>query len=160
MRYGITSIESYEQGWCWWPKSVLAMSDYAESYGWDVRIGFSRGEIPGRKMDAVEVQDTIGIWINGYGKRAVALWKRRPESETDSAYQWTTDGSIIWADGRPGVAFSYANHTDLKHWLSKAGAVGEDWYVIVRAWVQAHEEKALRAAQSKPKAAKKAKEHA
>lgn len=159
----ITSHETYES-WEeeWYPSSPRTLAKAARAAGWEVRIGFSRGYVPGQAKDSWEIRDIIGVWMNGYGRRAVATWERNPEAEFSakkldagvkpgeipSGMQWSTSGTAIMLGG--GMSWPYANLTDLKEWIQLKGAVLPTWYEHIQAWVQAHEERDVRAAKDKP----------
>jgi len=126
----ISSIETYNQGWDQWPLGVRQMIAMAEVHGWAVRTGFSRGEVPGRKRDTWAMRDMIGVWVDGYGHRAVAWWERNPDSDTVSGYSWKAAGTAIWPGGRPSPgtpAFPYANVADFKEWLTMRGVMAADF---------------------------------
>lgn len=157
----ITSIETCES-WeeAWYPSGPRGLANAARDAGWEARIGFSRGYVPGAKADTYEVRDIIGVWFNGYGKRAVATWERNPEAEFSarkleagvkpgeipSGMQWSTSGTAIMVG--KGRSWPYANLTDLKEWVELRGAVLPSWYEHIQAWVQAHEERDVRKAQA------------
>lgn len=124
MTIEITSIETYEMQWDQWPAGVRRLTYLAETMGWSVRVGFSRGDLePGK------TRDTIGVWLNGYGHRAAAFWERDPESDTVSGYAWKATTTAIWQGGRrPGApCFPYANHSDFKEWVEARGAMAPDF---------------------------------
>jgi hypothetical protein len=159
----ITSEQTYES-WdeAWFPSGPRSLAKLARDAGWEVRIGFSRGPVAGQKADTWEIRDLIGVWVNGYGKRAVALWERNPEAEFSarslekgvkpgdipSGMKWATAGTAIMLG--KGRSWPYANLTDLKEWIAVHGAVLPSWYTMIQAWVQAHEERDQRAARDKP----------
>lgn len=159
----INSQQTYES-WdeAWYPSGPRTLAKLAREHGWEVRIGFSRGPVPGQKADTWEYRDIIGVWLDGYGKRAVATWERNPDaefsqrkldagniksSEIPSGMQWSTTGvAIRMARGR---SWPYANLTDIKEWIALHGDVLPSWYTTIQAWVLAHEERDTRAAQEK-----------
>jgi hypothetical protein len=159
----ITSIETYET-WeeAWYPSGPRGFAKAARAAGWEARIGFSRGYVPGAKADTWEVRDVIGVHVNGFGRRAVALWERNPEAEFSakkleagvkageipSGMAWSSSGTGIHLGG--GRSWPYANLTDLKEWVALQGAVLPAWYEIIQAWVQAHEERDMRKAKAAP----------
>jgi hypothetical protein len=169
----ITSHETYES-WeeAWFPSGPRSLAKAARAAGWEARIGFSRGYVPGQKADTWDLRDIIGVWVNGYGRRAVATWERNPEAEFSakkleagnikageipSGMAWSTSGTGIYTG--PGQAWPYANLTDLKEWIALKGAVLPSWYEIIQAWVQAHEERDVRKAKASPSKTKE-KSHA
>jgi hypothetical protein len=135
----ISSTETYAQGWDQWPLGVRQLVAYAERYGWSVRTGFSRGQIPGQKTDSWVTRDMIGVWLDGYGHRAVAWWERNPDArftakkldtgikagEIPSGLKWTSSATAIWQHGRrPGApCYPYANLTEIREWLEVCGMV-------------------------------------
>lgn len=126
----IDSCTTYAQGWDQWPLGVRQMIAMAETHGWSVRTGFSRGEIPGRKRNTMAMRDMIGVWIQGYGHRAAAWWERNPEADTDAGYAWKASGTAIWPGGRPTMdtpCFPYANVADFKEWLTMRGTMAADF---------------------------------
>jgi hypothetical protein len=159
----ITNRETYES-WDeeWYPSGPRTLAALARSAGWEVRIGFSRGPVAGQKADTWETRDIIGVWMDGYGKRAVALWERNPDAEftakkleagvkpgeLPSGMKWSTSGTAI----RMTKAWSwpYANLTDLKEWLALHGDVLPSWYEAIRARVKEAEERAKARAKSDP----------
>lgn len=172
---GITSLESYAQGWdeAWYPSGPRNFAKRARAAGWDVRIGFSRGSIPGAKEDTWETRDIIGVWLNGYGKRAGAFWERNPDAEfsarkleagnikpgeVPSGMQWSSTGGLIMIG--PKTAFPYANLTEMDEWVSLRGAVLPSWYEAISCWVRAHEMHAAWKAKHKAEMAARAKEKA
>jgi hypothetical protein len=171
----ITSVESYSQGWDeeWYPAGPRGFAKRARAAGWDVRIGFSRGSIPGARADTWVVRDAIGVWLNGYGRRAVVVWTRNPEAEFSarkleagtikpgeipSGMRWSSTGGLIMIGKYR--AFPYANLTDMEEWVALRGAVLPAWYEAIRSWVLAHEEHAARKAKAKAEAEARAKEKA
>ena len=76
----ITTLDTYVQGWCWWPSMVLTLEKRARLAGYTVRIGFARGYKPGRRKDSWELLDTIGAWLHKPGHpRVVFTWERSPD---------------------------------------------------------------------------------
>lgn len=159
----ITSLETWPD-WdeAWYPSGPRGLAKLARDNGWEARIGFSRGYVPGQAKDSWDSRDMIGVWLDGYGKRAVAMWERNPEAEFSakkldagvkdgeipSGMKWSTSGTaIIMAKG---MSWTYANVTDLKEWLAVHGAVLPAWYTMIQAWVVAHDERDQRAAKDKP----------
>jgi hypothetical protein len=160
----ISSNETYES-WdeAWYPSGPRSLAKAAREAGWEARIGFSRGYVPGQSKDSWEVRDIIGVWLNGYGRRAVATWERNPEAEFSakkleagnikpgeipSGMAWSSSGTAIMV--AKGRSWPYANLTDLKEWVALHGAVLPSWYTMIQAWVQAHEERDVRKAKDKP----------
>lgn len=160
----ITSIQTYES-WdeAWYPSGPRGFAKAARAAGWEARIGFSRGPVPGQAADTWETRDIIGVWVNGYGKRAVATWERNPNAEFSakkleagnikpgeipSGMAWSSSGTAIRLAG--GMSWGYANLTDLKEWVALKGAVLPSWYTMIQAWVQAHEERDVRKAKATP----------
>jgi hypothetical protein len=163
----ITSLDTWP-AWDedWYPSGPRSLAKAARAAGWEARIGFSRGPIAGQAKESWETRDMIGVWLNGYGRRAVALWERNPEAEFSakkldagnikpgeipSGMQWSTAGTSI-ITGK-GMSWTYANLTDLKEWLALHGDVLPSWYAMIQAWVQAHEERDARKAKSSPASA-------
>lgn len=161
----ITSQETYEN-WdeAWYPSGPRSLARAARAAGWEARIGFSRGYVPGQAEDSWNVRDIIGVWVNGYGKRAVALWERNPEAEFSakkleagvrpgeipSGMAWSSTGTGIMLPAAMGMSWPYANLTDLKEWIALKGNVLPSWYTMIQAWVQAHEERDMRKAKETP----------
>lgn len=157
-----TSLQAYDliPEECY-PSSMRSLAKAARASGWEARIGFSRGPVPGAKAGTWQTRDMIGVWVDGFGKRAVALWERNPDAEFSakkleagnikpgeipSGMQWSTAGTSILL-GR-GMSWGYANLTDFKEWLALQGAVLPGWYEIIQAWVLAHEERDTRKAKT------------
>jgi hypothetical protein len=161
----ISSIETWGE-WDeeWYPTAPRSLAKLARAAGWEARIGFARGPVPGQAKDTWEMRDTIGVWVNGFGKRGMAMWERNPDAEFSarkldagtikageipSGMQWSTAGTSIRTGN--GMSWNYANLTDFKEWLTLQGAVLPSWYTMVQAWVQAHEERdARKAKKAKP----------
>jgi len=159
----ITSLESYAMGWdeSWYPLGPRSFAKRARAAGWEVRIGFSRGKVPGQAADSWETRDMIGVWLNGFGRRAVALWERNPYAEfsarkleagikpgeVPSGMAWSSKGGqIMLGQGR---AFPYANLADMDEWVAVQARVLPSWYEAIQAWVQGHEEHTKRKAKAK-----------
>jgi hypothetical protein len=154
----------------WYPRSPRLVARTLRSAGWSVRVGFSRGYVPGQKADTYVLRDMIGVWADGYGKRAAWFWERNPEAEftakklergikpgeIPSGMEWSTSGTTIIMGN--GVSWVYASHTDLLEWAQLQGAVLPSWYEHIQAWVQAHEERDKRKAKGKAQADADAKE--
>jgi hypothetical protein len=107
-----TSMDSFRAQWSWWPGSASAMVKLAESHGWLARPGFSRGYRQGQARDSYVLTDTIGVWVDGYGQRGVAFWRRDP----DGSYTWTTDGTMV-REHRALGWWTHLSHTDFTAWL-------------------------------------------
>jgi hypothetical protein len=151
----ITSQETYES-WDeeWYPSGPRGLLKFARENGWEARIGFSRGPVPGQAADSWEIRDIIGVYLSGYGKRAVATWERNPEAEftakkleagvkpgeIPSGMKWSSSGTAI----RMTKAWSwpYANLTDLKEWLALHGDVLPSWYEAIATRVHEAEKRA------------------
>ena len=136
----ITSTQTYEDGWDQWPTGPRSLAEFARKHGWMARIGFSRGSVPGRAEGTWQTADIIGVWMDGFGRRGVAYWSRRPDSETASAQQWSVDATAIWET--LGMPFPYANLTEIKHWISAHGDVDAGFWTTARGRVLAAREKA------------------
>lgn len=151
----ITSTWTHEH-WeeAWYPASPRNLAKRARAAGWEVRLGFSRGYAEGRKANTYALRDVIGVWLDGFGKRAVVYWERNPDAEftakkleagikpgeIPSGYQWTPrGGSII---GEKGTSFPYPNLTEMEEWISLGGAVLPDWYESTKRRVLAAQAKA------------------
>lgn len=168
----ITSIETWET-WeeAWFPSSPRSFAKAARAEGWEARIGFSRGYVQVSK-DSWEIRDVIGVWLDGYGRRAVAYWERNPEAEfsarkleagikpgeVPSGQQWKTSGTAIMSG--KGRSFGYANVTELKEWLALHGAALPSWYEAIKTKVQTAEAEAERKSKAKAKAGADALEQA
>lgn len=136
----ITSVQTYEAGWDQWPTGPRTLAAHAQKHGWAVRVGFSRGPVPGRAAGSWKTADLIGVWVDGYGCRAVAWWIREPLSNTVSAQEWGADCTAIWT--APGAPFPYANTTEFREWLSVQGAVLPAFWSTARERVLAARAKA------------------
>ena len=171
---GITSIETYKT-WeeAWYPAGPRALAKAARAAGWEARVGFSRGYVPGSKAGSWDVRDIIGVWLDGFGRRAAAFWERNPEAEFSakkqesgtikdgeipSGMKWSSSGGLIMLG--KGMAFPYANLSDLEEWVKLQGAVLPAWYRTIQDWVQAHEENAKRKAKGKAQTEANAREAA
>lgn len=166
----ITSTETWNT-WDeeWYPAGPRNFAKRARGYGWDARIGFSRGYVVGQAVNSWELRDIIGVWIDGWGgKRAGALWERNPDAEftarklesgvkpgeIPSGMQWKSSGTMIMiAKGR---AFPYASLTKLDEWVSQLGAVSPAWYIDLRDAVVHAREHAAQVARDKADREKKA----
>lgn len=146
----------------WYPSGPRAFAKRTRSAGWLARIAFSRGYVPGQAQDTYVVRDIIGVWVDGYGRRAVAFWERNPEAEFSvkkqdsgtiksgeipSGMAWSSVGTAIILGA--GVSYTYAGLKDLDAWVEVHGNVDPSWYVMIQAWVLAHEEHARRKAKTK-----------
>jgi hypothetical protein len=137
----ITSVQTWntwDEGW--YPTGPRSFAKRARAAGWEARIGFARGYVPGARADVLELRDTIGVWVDGYGHRAVALWERNPEAEFSarklesgvkpgdipSGMHWATAGTMIFIG--QGACFPYANLTELEEWILLRAAVLPSWY--------------------------------
>jgi hypothetical protein len=140
----ITSRDSVDWPEDWYPGPAKTFAKTARAVGWDVRIGFSRGYVPGQKADTWDVRDMIGVWLDGFDKRAVMLWERNPEAEftakkleasirpgeIPSGAKWSPKGgSLLLGNGR---SFPWMNATQMKEWTVLKGAVLPSWYAQVR----------------------------
>lgn len=127
----LTSLQAHDLGWQWWIPSAHSMAVYARSYGWEVKLGFARGYTPGRKLDSWDLTDSIGCWVDGFGRRGVAYWLRKPEA----ACTWTASGVAVW-DRMTLPPRPHLNHTDFRDWLAAEGRpAAEVWQrAIVRTW--------------------------
>jgi len=158
----ISSLDTWP-AWdeAWYPVGPRGLAKAARAAGWEARIGFARGPVPGQAKDSWEIRDTIGVWMDGFGKRAAGMWERNPDAEFSakkleagnikpgeipSGMQWSTAGTAILLG--KGMSWGYANLTDLKEWLALQGAVLPSWYTMIQAWVQAHEERDARKAKT------------
>jgi hypothetical protein len=155
----------------WYPSGPRALASLARETGWDVRMSFSRGYVPGAKEEVFHLRDIIGVWVDGHGRRAGAFWERNPEAqfsarkldagvkdgEVPSGMAWSTAGTLIYMG--KSRAFPYANLTDFKEWVSLRGKVLPSWYEFIQSWVLAHEENARRKANASP-AYRKERDHA
>lgn len=138
------------QAWDCWPPAILALRKVAIEAGWDVRVGFSRGYVPGRAGGTLELVDMLGVWVDGFGMRGGAFWERKPDSETASGYAWKADSTIIRAS--PLLAgFPYANHTEFRVWLKAQGRCAPSWFAMSRERVMAARAKAKAAVPAKAK---------
>jgi hypothetical protein len=86
----------------------------------------------------------IGVWLDGFGKRAVMLWERNPEAEftakkleagikpgeIPSGATWKPRGGSV-VSGR-GRSFPWMNATQMKEWTALQGNVLPSWYEAVR----------------------------
>lgn len=148
---------------CWYSGGPRSLAKLARGSGWEARMGFSRGYVPGLAKDSWEIRDMIGVYLNGYGRRAAAFWERNPDAEFSqkkldsgtikpgeipSGMAWSSSGT--WIGLGNGMVWTYANLTDLKEWVLVNGAVLPLWYTMIQAWVQAHTERDVRAAREKP----------
>lgn len=137
----ITSLETVDWPWEWYPSGPRAFAKRAQAAGWDVRIGFARGHMPGQAADTWELHDSIGVWVDGYGRRAAALWGRNPDAEFSakkqdsgtikdgelpSGMKWSSSGTMILLGG--GMSFPYANLSELDEWVKARGVVIPGWY--------------------------------
>ena len=155
----ITSLETYG-AWdeAWYPRGPRLFAKLARDSGWDCRVGFSRGYVPVGK-DRHELRDMIGVYVNGYGRRAAAFWERNPDAEFSqkkldtgnikpgeipSGMQWSTSGTRIRMT--EAWSWTYANLNDMEAWIKAHGDVSDTWYMIIQAWVQAHAERDQRKA--------------
>lgn len=137
----ITSAQTYQAGWDQWPPGARGIIASAERAGWAVRTGFSRGSVPGRAQDTYKTGDLVGVWVDGYGRRGVAWWKRDPEG----ANAWTVDATAIWA--APGaIPFPYANLTEFRAWLVWQGDAPPSFFTTARDRVFAARERARKSA--------------
>jgi hypothetical protein len=155
----------------WYPSGPRSLAALARTHGWDVRMGFSRGYVPGAREGTYELRDTIGVWMDGYGRRAAAFWERNPDAqfsarklETGVEYGEIPSGmtckashTTIYVQG--GGVFSYASLSDLKEWITARGEVRPFWCESVRARVLMQNENARARARAAP-VHKKEKEHA
>lgn len=164
--WGISSRETWPE-WdeAWYPAGPRALAKAARSAGWEARIGFSRGHTDGG------VRDIIGVWLDGFGRRAAAFWERNPDAEFSarkleagvkdgeipSGAQWSSSGTMVMAG--KGMSWGYANLTDFREWLALQGNVPPEWYTNVQSWVQAHAERDARKTKDTP-ARGGAREHA
>lgn len=162
----ITSAETWP-AWDeeWYPSSPRAFAKRARAAGWEARIGFSRGYVQ-TGSDSYEIRDIIGVWVDGYGRRACGLWERNPDAEFSAkkldagikpgeiptGAKWATAGTLIMLGG--GMAFPYANLTNLDEWVSLKGAVLPAWYEAIRDKVLAAEAESARKAKAKADAEK------
>lgn len=158
----ITNVETAHWPWEWYPSGPRSLAVHAEKCGWSVRVGFSRGYVPGAKEGTWDLRDCIGVWVDGFHRRAGAFWERNPEAEFSarklesgvkpgeipSGMQWSTTGTIIMAG--KGRAFPYASLTDLREWLTLSGKVTPEWYTSIQSWVLAHEENTRRRTKAAP----------
>lgn len=166
----ITSEETWRT-WeeSWYPSGPRTFAKRARAAGWEARIGFSRGSVPGQALDSWEVRDMIGVWIDGYGRRAGAFWERNPEAEftakkldkgikpgeLPSGMIWSASGTLIMLGG--GMAFPYCNLTKLDEWVALKGTVLPTWYEGIRDAVVKAEADAKARAKAKDEAEKQTK---
>lgn len=134
--------ENWEEEW--YPASPRAFAKKARAAGWDVRMGFSRGSIEGRKANTYATRDMIGVWLDGFGRRAVVIWERNPDAqftakkleagikpgEIPSGMAWKPNGGSIRMG--KGMAFPYPNLTEMEEWVALRGAVLPSWYEACR----------------------------
>lgn len=145
----VTSTWTYEN-WeeAWFPSAPRGFAKRARAAGWDVRVGFSRGFVEGRKANTYDLRDLIGVWLDGFGKRAGVFWERNPNAEftakklesgvkpgeLPSGMMWTAKGGSIRFG--PGMAFPYPNLTEMEEWVKLQGNVMPSWYVACQKRVQ------------------------
>lgn len=153
--------ENWEEEW--YPSGPRAFAKRARAAGWDVRVGFSRGSIPGAKKDTYATRDMIGVWLDGFGKRAGVFWERNPDAEFSakkleagpkpgeipSGMNWTTKGGSIRFG--PGMSFPYPNLTQMDEWVALQGAVLPGWYEGIKTKVLEAEAAAKARADAKAK---------
>jgi hypothetical protein len=134
--------ENWEEEW--YPAPARTFAKRAREAGWDVRVGFSRGYIPGRAANTYAVRDIIGVWLDGFGKRAVVTWERNPEAEftakkleagikpgeVPSGMKWSPSGGAIMIG--KGMAFPHPNLTEMTEWVALQGSVLPSWYEACR----------------------------
>jgi hypothetical protein len=128
-------------------------------------MGFSRGFVP-HGSDEYEMRDIIGVWVDGYGRRGCALWTRNPEAqfsarklesgvqpgEIPTGMKWSTSGALIMLG--KGMAFPYANLTQINEWVALRGAVLPGWYEDIKAKALAAEAESRAKAKAKVEAEK------
>ncbi len=126
------------------PTSARSFAKLARAAGWEVRIGFNRGYVPAQAAGKWEIRDGVSVWLNGYGKRAMAAWERNPNAqftqakldkgvkpgEVPSGRSWKfTNGTVILARGQ---SFPWMGSDQTKEWTKLQGNVLPEWYVKVR----------------------------
>lgn len=140
----LTNLETQDWDEEWYPRSPRAFLKMARAAGWEARIGFSRGYVTGQAADSYEVRDVIGVWLNGYGRRAVMSWSRNPEAEftakkleagvkpdeIPSGMKWKPEGGSIMLG--KGKSFPWLNATQMEEWTKLRGSVLPSWYDEVR----------------------------
>ncbi len=160
-----------------WPEDVFpsaarSFAKLARAAGWEVRIGFNRGYVPAQAAGRWEVRDGVSVWLNGYGRRAMAAWERNPNAqftqakldkgvkpgEVPSGRKWTfTNGTVILGKGQ---SFPWMDSDRTKEWAKVRGGVDPSWYVEVREAHFAKLAKTKAAQAAKTKADADAKEQA
>lgn len=100
----ITSVETYEQGWCWWPRSVTLLESWLLKHGYgEVRIGFARYYKRVRTTNRWRMEDSIGVYGRGLlVPPAGFFWYRLP------------DGSNEWKPGAAQVGTYATKHSKAK----------------------------------------------
>lgn len=143
------------------PRPVLAIVKAAETAGWLVRVGYSRGPARAVKVGEYKLVETFGVWAGAHpdtGWRFYAMYERT----VGKTWAWQRIG--IWKPGRlvaPGLGprFVDANVTDLKDFIAARGSVLPLWFKGIHARVQDQADKARAAARARP-ATRKPKEGA
>lgn len=166
----ITTQETHGWPWEWYPAGPRAAAKLAKECGWDVIMAFSRGYVPGPGESWV-LRDMIGVWVDGYRHRAVAIWERNPEAEftakklesgikpgeIPSGMQWSISSTLIMIGS--GASFPYASLTDFRDWISRKADVDAEWYLDIRS-AALEKERAAKAKTKASPAKAKIKEHA
>ena len=105
----LTSVQSVEMGWQWWPSMVLTLERRAIHAGWVTQCGFSRGYKPGRARGTFDLLDVVAVHVRKPGVRGGFMWNRL----VDGSYEWKPAGAWFRSGGR----LAAMGHTEAKRRL-------------------------------------------
>ncbi len=121
-----------------YPRAVVDLERAARAAGWEIRTGYSRGQVRSVKIGTYRHLDVIGV--HGMhpesGWRFVANYARKT---TGGSWEWLTIS--VWKLG-VRTRWTYATVTDLKEFVAVSGAVGTAWFKAVEARVLDAQERA------------------
>lgn len=126
------------------PAAVRKLRAEALLAGFEVRVGYSRGQARMVKVGQFKTVEAFGVWglRTETGWRFVAINSRSPDLKAG----WAWDSVAIWLPGQPvapglGSRFVEATVTDLREWLGVRGDAGPAWFEAIHARVQEQAER-------------------
>jgi hypothetical protein len=106
----LTSVQSVEMGWEWWPPMVLTAQRAAQRAGWETTLGFARGYKPGRGENSPPTLiDTVAVHVRRGAVTGALVWDRL----VDGSYEWKPAGACF----RMGAQVAPMGHAEAKRRL-------------------------------------------